>query len=86
MSTLATSDHAARVLPVYLSPPLPPGHALMTSETVRKIGFTGSTAVGKMLAEQAAKVNRKKWLGQSFFVGEGVVSQGKRGADIDVLG
>lgn len=29
---------------------------MMTSETVRKIGFTGSTAVGKMLAEQAAKV------------------------------
>lgn len=29
---------------------------MMTSETVRKIGFTGSTAVGKLLAEQAAKV------------------------------
>jgi acyl-CoA reductase-like NAD-dependent aldehyde dehydrogenase len=32
------------------------GHAMLSSETVRKIGFTGSTAVGKMLAEQAAKV------------------------------
>jgi acyl-CoA reductase-like NAD-dependent aldehyde dehydrogenase len=29
---------------------------MMSSETVRKIGFTGSTAVGKLLAEQAAKV------------------------------
>jgi hypothetical protein len=33
-----------------------PGHALMSSETVRKIGFTGSTAVGKLLMAQAAQV------------------------------
>jgi acyl-CoA reductase-like NAD-dependent aldehyde dehydrogenase len=33
---------------------------MMTSETVRKIGFTGSTAVGKLLAEQAAKVRHKR--------------------------
>jgi len=33
------------------------GNALINSETVRKFGFTGSTAVGKMLAEQAAKVS-----------------------------
>jgi hypothetical protein len=32
---------------------------MMTSETVRKIGFTGSTAVGKLLAEQAAKVRHR---------------------------
>lgn len=35
------------------------GHAMMTSETVRKIGFTGSTAVGKLLAEQAAKTVKR---------------------------
>ncbi|WIA28425.1 hypothetical protein OEZ86_010970 [Tetradesmus obliquus] len=35
------------------------GHAMMSSETVRKIGFTGSTAVGKMLAEQAAKTVKR---------------------------
>jgi hypothetical protein len=34
----------------------PPGSALMASETVRKIGFTGSTAVGKSLMAQAANV------------------------------
>jgi hypothetical protein len=34
----------------------------MTSETVRKIGFTGSTAVGKLLAEQAAKVGCFMWI------------------------
>jgi hypothetical protein len=36
------------------------GHAMLSSETVRKIGFTGSTAVGKMLAEQAAKVRSQQ--------------------------
>eukprot|EP00882_Tetradesmus_deserticola_P010041 GHRQ01010610.1.p1 GENE.GHRQ01010610.1~~GHRQ01010610.1.p1 ORF type:complete len:352 (+),score=165.46 GHRQ01010610.1:688-1743(+) len=35
------------------------GHAMMSSQTVRKIGFTGSTAVGKMLAEQAAKTVKR---------------------------
>jgi acyl-CoA reductase-like NAD-dependent aldehyde dehydrogenase len=40
----------------------PAGHAMMSSETVRKIGFTGSTAVGKLLAEQAAKVGRHVWM------------------------
>jgi acyl-CoA reductase-like NAD-dependent aldehyde dehydrogenase len=37
----------------------------MASETVRKIGFTGSTAVGKLLAEQAAKVFRREGGGSS---------------------
>eukprot|EP00878_Enallax_costatus_P010162 GHUV01010608.1.p1 GENE.GHUV01010608.1~~GHUV01010608.1.p1 ORF type:complete len:425 (+),score=122.60 GHUV01010608.1:632-1906(+) len=35
------------------------GHAMLSSETVRKIGFTGSTAVGKTLAEQAAKTVKR---------------------------
>lgn len=34
----------------------PTGHAMLKSETVRKIGFTGSTAVGKSLMAQAAQV------------------------------
>eukprot|EP00879_Flechtneria_rotunda_P002344 GHRR01002539.1.p1 GENE.GHRR01002539.1~~GHRR01002539.1.p1 ORF type:complete len:546 (+),score=169.25 GHRR01002539.1:2001-3638(+) len=35
------------------------GQAMCKSETVRKIGFTGSTAVGKMLMEQAAKTVKR---------------------------
>lgn len=35
------------------------GSALMASETVRKIGFTGSTAVGKMLMAQAASTVKR---------------------------
>lgn len=32
---------------------------MLSSETVRKIGFTGSTAIGKTLAEQAAKTVKR---------------------------
>eukprot|EP00877_Chromochloris_zofingiensis_P000592 jgi/Chrzof1/10533/Cz05g02090.t1_SSADH[v5.2] len=35
------------------------GHAMLKSETVRKIGFTGSTAVGKSLMAQAAQTVKR---------------------------
>lgn len=35
------------------------GHAMLSSETVRKIGFTGSTAVGKTLMAQAANTVKR---------------------------
>lgn len=57
-ATAAASCRAVSVANDCCLPPLLSslGHAMMSSETVRKIGFTGSTAVGKLLAEQAAKV------------------------------
>ena len=43
----------------------PAGNTLLASPEVRKIGFTGSTNVGKMLMKQAAdtvkKVGRAEW-------------------------
>ncbi|KAI8470576.1 MAG: succinate semialdehyde dehydrogenase [Monoraphidium minutum] len=44
---------------VVLGDPAAIGHALMSSEEVRKIGFTGSTAVGKMLMAQAANTVKR---------------------------
>ena len=37
----------------------PAAEELMRSETVRKIGFTGSTRVGKLLMKQAADTVKK---------------------------
>lgn len=36
------------------------GHALVTHPDVRKVAFTGSTEVGRLIAENAAKSNLKK--------------------------
>lgn len=36
------------------------GHAMATHPDIRKISFTGSTEVGRLIAENAAKSNLKK--------------------------
>lgn len=36
------------------------GHAIVTHPDIRKVAFTGSTAVGRLIAEHAAKSNLKK--------------------------
>jgi len=38
------------------------GHAIVTHHDVRKVAFTGSTEVGRLIAENAAKSNLKKSL------------------------
>jgi len=47
------------VLNVVTGDPAPIGAALTSSRTVRKISFTGSTRVGKLLLEQAARTVKK---------------------------
>lgn len=44
---------------VVMGDPAAIGHAIMSSEVVRKIGFTGSTAVGKLLMAQAANTVKR---------------------------
>lgn len=36
------------------------GHAIVTHPDIRKVAFTGSTEVGRLIAEHAAKSNLKK--------------------------
>lgn len=36
------------------------GHAIVTHPDIRKVAFTGSTEVGRLIAENAAKSNLKK--------------------------
>lgn len=47
------------VLNVVTGMPVPIGAALMEAQSVRKISFTGSTRVGKLLLEQAARTVKK---------------------------
>lgn len=47
------------VFNVVIGSPQPIGNAMLASETVRKIGFTGSTAVGKSLMAQAANTVKR---------------------------
>lgn len=36
------------------------GHAIVTHPDIRKVAFTGSTEIGRLIAEEAAKSNLKK--------------------------
>lgn len=60
---LASLSHRQPLKPPSLTPPptttSTTGTVLTTSETVRKLGFTGSTQVGKRLAAQAAATAKR---------------------------
>lgn len=57
------------------------GHELATNQDVRKIGFTGSTAVGKALAAMAAGgVKVRLWVASEVCVARGGSVRGGSGA------